>query len=206
MEKVEKVIPDETKEVDDSIELIQYNALTCLEDSDKQSFLAHSSTSADNIKKISLYKSIKFVKKIPIKAKLHYTSIEYAKLRSKHKDRHHPVKPLRGEIYDALITENIGSELCGNHPVVVMSNPKTNIFADKINVLPIEGDGNKVPPYLERLTNKDLENGHLRKDPSRVIIPEVITIDKSRLGRKIGLVKPEKMVAISKKLKRQLLL
>lgn len=33
----------------------------------------------------------------------------------------------------------IGSELCGNHLVVIIQNKKANIYGEKVNVLPIEG-------------------------------------------------------------------
>jgi mRNA-degrading endonuclease toxin of MazEF toxin-antitoxin module len=111
---------------------------------------------------------------------------------------------IRGEIYNALITENIGSEINDNHLIVVISNERTNIYADKINVLPIEGDGAVVPNYLEQLTNNDLEYGHLDKNPSRVIIPEILTIDKARLEHRIGKIKKEKIDQISKKILKQL--
>lgn len=191
---------------EDIDEIVPYSQLNNLNQKAKQSFIDNSKNTANQVKEISLNKSVKILKTIPQKARLHYTSKEYSRRRFQHKKKHHPVKPLRGEIYNAEITENVGSELCGNHLVVIISNPSTNIFADKINVLPIEGDGNKVPPYLEKLTNIDMLEGHLNKDPSRVIIPEVLTIDKSRLGLKIGQVKSEKMKIISEKLKKQLYL
>lgn len=138
--------------------------------------------------------------------RLHYNSLEYRKIRINDNYKHHPIRPMRGEIYNAIITENIGSEINDNHLIIVMSNPKTNIFADKINVLPIEGNGNIVPKYLVQLTNDDLEFGALDKDPSRIIIPEILTIDKARLGMKIGKIKDSKMKTISDKLKKQLCL
>lgn len=36
------------------------------------------------------------------------------------------------------------------------------------------------------MTNKDLDYGKIDKDPSRVIFADIMSIDKARLGRKIG--------------------
>jgi mRNA-degrading endonuclease toxin of MazEF toxin-antitoxin module len=181
-----------------------YNSLDSLELTQKTDLLDKLNIVIGNIKKISYSKAIRLITQIPLICKLHYNSLENKKMRQLHPDRHHPIQPIRGEIYNAEITEGIGCELCGNHLVVVMSNPHTNIFSEKVNVLPIEGDGNSIPKYLEQLTNNDLVSGHLDKDPSRVIIPEILTIDKARLQRKIGEVNPQKISKISQKLKKQL--
>ena len=101
--------------------------------------------------------------------------------------------------------ENIGSELCGNHLVIIIQNDKGNIFSEKVNVIAIEGDGNKInETYHATLCNKDLIFGALDKDPSRVVITEIMTLDKARLERKIGKINPEKIKEISRKIKRQL--
>lgn len=181
-----------------------YSSLDILETNEKTNLTNILYIALASIRKISYSKAMRVIKQIPIVCKLHYDSLENKRLRKVHPDKHHPIQPVRGEIYNAEITEGIGSEICSNHLVIVISNPHTNIFAEKINVLPIEGDGNKVPKYLEKLTNTDLVSGHLDKDPSRVIIPEVLTIDKARLQRRIGEVNPEKMRRISEKLKKQL--
>lgn len=181
-----------------------YYKLTSLNIDKQQTIIKYTNINIKNIKDISFSKLKKFIKNLYILCKLHYISLENRKIRDKHPEKRHPIQPLRGEIYNALITENIGSEICDNHLVVIISNPHTNIFAEKINVLPIEGDGNKVPSYLVKLSNEDLEYGKLDKNPSRIIIPEIITIDKARLGLKIGLIKKEKMLEINKKIIKQL--
>jgi mRNA-degrading endonuclease toxin of MazEF toxin-antitoxin module len=184
----------------------QYSQLENLSEADKTQLTNEFGNKVQDVKKISLTKAIKLIRNIPIICRLHYQALEYRKKRLSDKDKKHPLQPIRGEIYNAIITENVGSEINGNHLVVVMSNPNTNIYADKVNVLPIEGDGNIVPKYLVKLTNNDLEYGHLDKDPSRIIIPEMLTIDKARLERRIGKIKPEKMITVNNKLKGQLCL
>ncbi len=191
----------ETNSANDSL-YESYSQLEGLDD-DQSNSLKDELTIA-SIKKISYSKVLRLIKNIPAMCRMHYISREFRRLRKSDPNNHHPVKPKRGEIYNALITENVGSEISDNHLVVIISNERTNIYAEKINVLPIEGDGQNVPPYLAKLENIDLEFGFLDKNPSRIIIPEILTIDKARLQLKIGKIKKEKMIEINTKLKRQL--
>jgi mRNA-degrading endonuclease toxin of MazEF toxin-antitoxin module len=74
-----------------------------------------------------------------------------------------------------------------------------------VTILPIEGDGNIIDlKYQMQLSNDDLIDGHLDKNPSRIIISDIITIDKSRLQRKIGTIKSTKMIEINERLRKQL--
>lgn len=182
----------------------RYNSLIDLSESQRNQLKDLFSRVLIDIKSISLTKVISLLRYLPVLCRLHYISYENRKRKNIHPEKHHPVQPIRGEIYNTLITENIGSEINGNHLAIVISNAKTNIFADKINIVPIEGDGNKITTYLVQLRNEDLEDGHLDKDPSRIIIPEILTVDKARLQNRIGKIKEEKMKIINDKLKRQL--
>ena len=58
--------------------------------------------------------------------------------------------------------------------------------------------------YQVKLANDDMETGHLNKNPSRIIITDITTIDKARLDRRIGKIKPECMSAVDKLLRQQL--
>lgn len=117
----------------------------------------------------------------------------------------HPIIATRGEIYNANITEGVGKELCGNHLVIVIQNANSNIFSDKVTVIPIEGDGTYIKKsYQMRLTNNDLAFGHIDKDPSRIIFSDIMTIDKSRLERKIGMLNKEKIEKINLAIKKHL--
>lgn len=148
--------------------------------------------SKDNIEKI-----ISYVKQIPLMCSLNVKSIEFRRLRSLDEHKLHPKSVGRGEIYNLEITEGIGSELSDNHLVVIIQNKKGNMYSEKVNVLPIEGDGRRFNPnYQKQLKNDDLEYGHLDKNPSRIIITDILTYDKARLKNKIGKVKPEYMSKI----------
>ena len=95
--------------------------------------------------------------------------------------------------------------MCNNHLVLIIQNKKGNIYGEKVNVLPIEGDGNRINPhYHVKLTNAHLESGHLDKDPSRIIITDITTLDKARLDRKIGKINTNCLAQVENLLRKQL--
>lgn len=151
-------------------------------------------------------KALASIVEIPQTCKLDQTSIEHAILKRKDKRKLHPTRPVRGEVYNVLLSgDNVGKELIGNHLCVIISNKKKNLFSEKINVVPIEGDGRKIDPKNNiKLTNNDMEEGQLNKDPSKIIAADIMTIDKARLANKIGKVKPEKLNEITEMVRKQL--
>lgn len=121
------------------------------------------------------------------------------------KNRLHPIRPSRGDIFMANITTNGGNELSSPHPVIVISNNKGNKYTSKVIVVAIEGDGSKInSAYQMPLSNTDLLQGRLDKDPSRIILSEILTIDKTRLAQKIGIIKPDVLNAITFGISKQL--
>jgi len=99
----------------------------------------------------------------------------------------------------------VGSERCGNHLVVIVQNKKGNMYSEKVNVLPIEGDGSKINPnYQIQLTSSDITNGKLDKDPSRIIVTDIMSIDKARLDHRIACLTPECLESVNKLLRKHL--
>ena len=185
---------------------MSYNDLKNMEDTNKNTLSSMFVGILSNIKNTSFRKMSAIIKDIPAVCKMSYESYENSQLRKLSYNKVHPIVPVRGEIYNAFITEGVGKELCGSHPVLIVQNQKQNIHAEKVNVLPIEGDGNKInPKYQVQITSADMENNIiLSKDPSRVIISDIMTLDKARLGKKIGKLKQSKMDVINETLKLQL--
>ena len=182
-----------------------YNSLNNLDSNGQNSLFSALQGVLSRLKQVSINKAIRYLQDIPDKCKMSYTSIENRNTRNSHPRKYHPIKPKRGEIYNAFITEGVGSELCGNHPVVILQNAKANIYGEKVNVLPIEGNGTKINPHFHvQLTPNELSNGQLTKNPSRIIITDIMTLDKARLGRKIGCVTPQCLDSIKTLLQRQL--
>lgn len=151
------------------------------------------------------HKILQYLKEIPLLCDIDKKSKQNRRLRENDPKHLHPISVGRGEIYNLEITEGIGSELSGNHLVIIIQNQKGNMYGEKINVLPIEGNGTKINPnYQMALDNTDLISGHLEKNPSRIIFTDILTFDKARLKNKIGIIKPEKMRVIDTKIKKQL--
>ena len=151
------------------------------------------------------YKVLQYLKEIPLLCDMDKKSKENRKLKSNDHKHLHPVSVGRGEIYNLEITEGIGSELSGNHLVIIIQNQKGNMYGEKVNELPIEGDGTKTNSnYQMALYNTDLISCSLNKNPSRIILTDIMTFDKARLKNKIATIKPEKMNAIDPKIKKQL--
>lgn len=184
---------------------MKYSDLRDLEENNKTTLLSMFSGILLNIKNISFRKSTSIIKDFSSVCEMSYKSYEYIERKKSSNTNMHPIIPTRGEIYNAFITEGVGRELTGNHLVVVIQNQNSNIYSDKVTVIPIEGDGNKIKKsYQVKLTNNDLEFGKLDKDPSRIIFTDIMTIDKARLGRRIGMLKTEKIERLNILIKRHL--
>ena len=184
---------------------MDYNKESPLNTNDVSTLTAVFNGLLSTVKHISANKAFRYIQALPLICRLHYNSLENRRIKNSNDKKLHPIIPQRGEIYNAYITEGVGSELCNNHLVLIVQNQKGNMYGEKVNVLPIEGDGNKINPnYQVRLKNNDMETGHLDKEPSRIIITDITTIDKARLDRRIGKVKTECMSNVEKLLRQQL--
>lgn len=184
---------------------MNYNQLKDLDLQNKITLLSIFQGILDNIKNISYRKTTSIIKDIPSVCEMSYKSYENTQTKRASNTNMHPIIPTRGEIYNAHITEGVGKELCGNHLVIVIQNANSNIFSDKVTIIPIEGDGNYIKKsYQMRLTNEDLSYGHIDKDPSRIIFSDIMTIDKARLDRKIGMLTQGKIEKINSVIKKHL--
>lgn len=184
---------------------MDYNSETPLNSNDILTLNAIFSGLLKTIKHISANKAARYIQALPLVCRLHYISQKNRRIKNCSQNKLHPIIPQRGEIYNAYITEGVGSELCNNHLVLIVQNSKGNMYGEKVNVLPIEGDGTKINPnYQVRLSNNDMDTGHLDKDPSRIIIADITTIDKARLAQRIGKVKQECLCNVEKLLRQQL--
>lgn len=149
--------------------------------------------SKDNINKI-----IECIKQIPKICAIDIESANNRKLREHNENHYHPIKVFKGEIFNAQITQNAGSELSNNHLVIIIQGFSSNVYGEKVTVVPIEGDGYKINLHYQiKLTDDDLETGQLDKNPSRIIFTDIMTLDKARLNRKIGKLKPEKIEEVN---------
>src|ERR671927_430724 len=91
--------------------------------------------------------------------------------------------PQRGEVYWANLDPVIGSEIAKTRPALIISNNIGNEYADRVIVAPISSGGlGKIYPFEVHLQSG--EAGLARA--SKVLLDQIRTLDKSRLGSLIG--------------------
>ena len=90
---------------------------------------------------------------------------------------------LRGEIYYADLDPVVGSEQMGTRPVLILQNNVGNHFARTVIVAPI----------TSRIHTKS-------KIPSVVMLEQLRTLDKRRIGYYIGKLPEEKMQDVTRAL------
>lgn len=89
----------------------------------------------------------------------------------------------RGDIYWAELDPTIGSEQAGRRPVLVIQNNVGNQFSPTTIIAPLT---------TAKLTRVYPTNVHLPrstavlKEESTILLSQIRTIDKARLGKKIG--------------------
>ncbi|MEO6287807.1 MAG: type II toxin-antitoxin system PemK/MazF family toxin [Dyadobacter sp.] len=96
---------------------------------------------------------------------------------------------LRGEIYWADLNPVIGSEIAKIRPVLIVSNDLNNEYSSTVTILPITSSTAKVYPFEVRIMEND---GGLRNE-SKAKANQIRTIDKRRLGAKLGQLSEIKM-------------
>lgn len=99
----------------------------------------------------------------------------------------------RGEIYYANLCPIVGSEQGGVRPVVILQNDKGNLHSTTTIVAPITGELDK--PYLP--THVIFKSDSMKKE-SMVLLEQIRTIDKSRLGKFVGTMDNKTMKRIDK--------
>lgn len=94
----------------------------------------------------------------------------------------------RGEVYIADLSPVVGSEQGGIRPVIILQNDKGNENSPTTIVAAITSntDKNRLPTHIK------IECDGLYKK-SIVLLEQIKTIDKSRLGEKVGKVGKETM-------------
>ena len=103
--------------------------------------------------------------------------------------------PRRGELYWVNLDPTIGSEIAKTRPAVIVSNDTGNQYADRVIVAPISsGNTQKVYPF-EVLLNAG-EGG--LPQASKVLLDQLRTVDKARLGHHIGRLSRERMEEVNR--------
>lgn len=104
---------------------------------------------------------------------------------------------LRGEVYFADLGEGIGSEQRGERPVVIIQNDVGNKYSPTVIVAPIT---TRIKGKSKLPTHYYLNAGHGIEEPSTVLLEQLRTIDKQRLGNRVGKLSDKQMKVIDRKL------
>lgn len=99
----------------------------------------------------------------------------------------------RGEIYYANLCPIVGSEQGGVRPVVILQNNKGNLHSSTTIVAAITSEIHKtyLPTHVIFTANG-------MKKKSMVLLEQIRTIDKSRLGKFVGTMDDKQMKRIDK--------
>lgn len=121
-----------------------------------------------------------------------YDRISDINAKNRDAKKHHPVRIRKRTVYVIDFGKNVGREFEDLHLGLVIQNDIGNLFGDNVIVLPITDckSNDKYNPKLHhKIWNNYFEsvtlNG-LDKNPSKVKIADITTIDKARIGRAVG--------------------
>ena len=104
---------------------------------------------------------------------------------------------LRGEIYYADLSPIVGSEQGGTRPVLIIQNNVGNRFASSVIVAAITSRFNAKP---KQPTHSFIGMVGTMKYPSVVMLEQLRTLDKCRVGPYVGSLSDEKMEDVTRAL------
>lgn len=103
--------------------------------------------------------------------------------------------PHRGELYWVNLDPTIGSEIAKTRPALVISNDVGNQYANRVIVAPVtSGSTAKVYPFEVML--QAAEAGLPKA--SKILLDQIRTVDKQRLGTRIGVVSDHRMEEVNR--------
>ncbi len=103
--------------------------------------------------------------------------------------------PQRGALYWVKLDPTVGSEIANTRPALIISNNTGNQYADRVIVAPVSsGNVQRVYPFEVRLEGG--EAGLPQR--SKVLLDQIRTVDKSRLGNRIGMLTPARMEDVNR--------
>lgn len=106
-------------------------------------------------------------------------------LETNRKNKLHPIRPRKGEIYLIEFGQNIGNELCNSHMGIIMQDSIKNSISSTVVVIPISSSP-KLYDTHEKILQEDVIEGKLNKLPSKAKAEQITYVDKARLIYKVG--------------------
>lgn len=103
----------------------------------------------------------------------------------------------RGDVFYADLNPTIGSEQGGVRPVLIIQNNLGNQFSPTVLIAPITS---KVAKKSKFPTHCEIESAFLELN-SIVLLEQIRTIDKTRLGKYLGRIDLKQMNSLGKSIK-----
>lgn len=124
-------------------------------------------------------------------------------LEASRKNKLHPIRPRKGEIYLIEFGQNIGNELCNTHMGIIMQDSIKNSISSTVVVIPISSSP-KLYDTHEKILQEDVVEGKLNKLPSKAKAEQITCIDKARLIYKVGKLSNNFMQRLEKRILKNL--
>lgn len=101
--------------------------------------------------------------------------------------------PVRGELYWVNLDPAVGTEIAKTRPALIISNDVGNEYSPRVIVAPITSQGTERVYPFEVLVPAG-EAGLNRA--SKVLTSQIRTVDKRRLGERLGALSSERTAAV----------
>lgn len=103
--------------------------------------------------------------------------------------------PQRGEIYWVNLDPTVGTEIAKTRPALIISNDIGNEYSERVTVSPIISQNTRKIYPFEALIPKG-EGGFFQD--SKALLDQIRSVDKRRLGKRLGAVSPEQMTTVDR--------
>jgi mRNA interferase MazF len=98
------------------------------------------------------------------------------------------VHPRRGDVFWVKLDPAHGTEIRKTRPAVVISNDSCNTYGSRVIVLPVTSNVSSLFPGEAMID--------IQGRPSRALGDQMRSLDKARLGSKIGTLSPIELLAV----------
>jgi mRNA interferase MazF len=96
--------------------------------------------------------------------------------------------PRRGDVYWVALDPTLRTEIRKTRPAVVISNDSCNRYGSRVVVLPVTSNVDSLYPGEARIG--------IRGAPARALGDQIRSIDKSRLGSRIGALSRDELLEV----------